>query len=529
MGVLITLPHADPTVRLTAPGRRVVELHRAAIARLTGLAARRSLCATLAAPSAASVAELALARAADRVLTVPADPVSRLIAEDMTLTLRSRVVRWPVRLRLDDLQLTEGSTESGVEVDRVSRSPLPFDQELEQARALIERDGDAVLWVERDQQLPGLFRLARTAGRALCLDGPFARRHRVALLRWLPRGSDLADTGTVPLIHAEFRPATGESVEGPPGGAAAPGAGPSGTDPAAAPAGPAWLRRDTGHRWVDQLSGAELAAAAGHGPPPGCAAAIVPIALAGPREVLTGDGTALTVAGLAMSVRALAGAGVPVLAEFWIGAPGTGTAELIASARWLAEAPEADLPWRVVGCRPFHLSSPGESTGATARPTWARRPVAVLPPPRHADLVRAPRFAGLAPAEIAAQLTAVLAARHRPVVGRLAGAYLAAAAVPAASSAAVSCPAPSLRFVPGVVAVPIGGRHLLVDLLTRRTFALHPRLGAALAALPPGAPLGTVLSGRVLDRAVALLSGSGLLFGAPPMPGGDPAERGGGR
>ncbi|MFG2751758.1 hypothetical protein [Streptomyces xanthophaeus] len=490
---LIVLPHGDPTLRYEAPGHRTAELHRAAVDRLTSAPQRQWLREVLhteaEAAAGSGTGDLALLEAADRFLSEPprtpdadgtggtggtggsgvADgtdgaATSRLLAVDVVLTLAGPRAGWPVTLRLDDLELVHGTTQSTADVARAAAAGgEPFAPELRQARALLD-DAPAVLFVDRDQQVPSLFALAaQDPAQPLFLDGPFARRHWPVLRRHLPPGSDLRRTHA--LARAEGRQE-------------------------------AWLTRRADGPWADQLTGAELAALAeGAAPPARCAAAVVTLAAAADEHVLTADGTTLSARQLAAAVRELAGAGVRVLAELWLGAPGVDETQLRATAAWLAAA---DLPWRVAGCRPFHLPD------RQGEPTWAGHPVPVRPTPPELDLPRGALLDGPTRAELLPELIAVLAARHTPVPGRVAGAYLAEPAVPGAED----------RLLPGATVVTLGAHTVLADLRTRRTYALDPRLGGRLSRLRPGEPLSAVLPpGRALERTVALLSSIGVLTG----------------
>ncbi|MFD7660146.1 hypothetical protein ACFV4N_39725 [Actinosynnema sp. NPDC059797] len=468
MTSLVVLPHADPTLSIEAPGRRAVALHRQAVDRLTGGEARAALLGLLRehdGPDA--VGRIALARATDEVLSGTPAATDRWIAQNVVLTLAGAAASWQVRLRLDDLDLVTGSTESSADVLAAARAAGPFEPELAAAAAHVT-DPDAVVHLGHDQQLPALVRLGLLTGAPLAVDGAFAERHWPVVADLLPPGSSLVPTGAVEYV--------------------------AGTRTT-------WQRRVDGVTWAGPVSGPELSGSPTR-TPPGCAVGVVAVALADRDRVLLADGTALSPDAFRSAVAALHAGGARVVVEFWLGAPGVTEEQLIGTATWLAGQ---DLPWRIAGARPFHLPS----TTRNPPTRWAGADVAVPPTAPGLDLARSAPVVGVPPEHVLGAVTDALSARGRLFPARLAGAYLAPADEPPAQ--------PCLSRGVRVVAVETG--HLVVDLLRLRTFAIDSRIGARLAPLAPGVPIAEVLpSTGVRDRVVAVLSSAGVLDGpSEPM------------
>ncbi|MDQ3264444.1 MAG: hypothetical protein M3Y59_12400, partial [Myxococcota bacterium] len=132
--------------------------------------------------------ELEAARA---VLTRPGvERPARLRAQGQSLA--ALTAAGPLRLRLDDLELAEGSTQRGADLRALAgRTDLPFGPELERAVEEAAAAPRIRILVDCDQRLPFAVALcARLAKRAdqppptLC--GPFAVRHQSALESLFP-------------------------------------------------------------------------------------------------------------------------------------------------------------------------------------------------------------------------------------------------------------------------------------------------------------------------------------------------------
>ena len=424
--IVYVLPHVDPSIRLVAPGYQVQQLHLTAWDRLAEAAARNP-------PAPADPAERALLAAAGAAF----ESQAHLAAQAALVALAGRAHRWPVRLRLDDLELATGSTESADDVLRAVDG-LPFADECRQVA------GPAIVWVDRDQQLPALAALARRITDPVTLAGPFARDHWPVLRTWLPPGSELVE------LAAHWESATAAPVR--------------------------WLSRSgDGHAWLDTATAPEVGDAVAV--PAGCVGLILGLAAADAGGVVTSNGDSVSWSAVAaLTCRA------PVLAEFWLAAPGETARSCMDSAARIAQA---DLPWRIAGCRPFHLTSS----------QWAGRPVPLLP--QDATLPRGVRYAAADLSACQADLIRLLRRRGRLAPARTASAYL-----DLLRQAGEPALAPGV-LAPGVVVSKADGDFWLVDLAAARTIRLDPRIGTRLIDLPPGAPLPAAV--------VRLLAGAGVL------------------
>lgn len=472
---VVVLPHADPSVRLVAPGRSDVHnLHQRAVARIVGAQ-------EVSAPAGGELRTI-LHAAARATLAGRADPVARLAASATMLALCDPGQQWSVRLRLDDLELVEGSTERGADVRRAA-ADLPFGPEL---AAAVELAGhDPIFWIDRDQQLPALAALASRVDRPVRVAGGFALEHWRVLRTWLPAGSRPValdaywetDVGGVPGRRGQTAGAAAEPVR--------------------------WLSRPRvaggpRRRWADEITGEEL----GHPErlPEGCAAAVLGIAGADEQGIVTGDGSALDWETVAASVKALTGGGVRVLVEQLLAAPGHTADSAVATARCLAGG---DLGWRVVGCRPFHLPPEAGRRGRAGGLEWGGRRVAARPASDR-DLPRSIDYGAADLAPVVPEIVRYLRGRHRLAMQRVARFYLRDAGR-------------GQSLAPGVVVHVSGGGCWLVDLAAVRVMRLDPRIGRRLAALGPGEPVPAAFPDPDLARSVAgMLARAGALDqGAP--------------
>ncbi len=401
----------------------------------------------------------------------------------------------PVRLRLDDLELTRGSTERSKDVLKAAAEELPFEQELAALESAAGREGGAVIWLERDQQLPALARLARRwpADLPLGLDGPFAHVHREALARW----ECLHHAGFVsqpPPRFAVERLAEDGSVEHLPWRAA-------GTPfPEGAFAG--------------EASVAELVDGALDGRR--CRRAVVRVTQISATEVVSAEGTRHPRAAVEAAVAALAAQHVPVGAEWWVGAPESVLEEIEQTAQALeARAPFADC----VGVRAFHWTR-GRPQG-----TFAGAPVRFKPRDPERDLWRSEPF------EVSEELPAKdlpplleslaqrLSKRLRLAPGRLAGAYAAEPARVAQGGGALALdPEAAVVELPTSLDGVARTSFYAVSLRRGTTLAVDGRVAPLLRALstptPRDAALGT-LPEPARGKLVAALLDKQLLAEVP--------------
>lgn len=375
---MITLnpPGADPTLRLCADN--VLDV---------GAAFRARLARGVPGDPGATPGTRLMLNAGTAAVRDPDAPVLHRLRGLGAILAGLRRTAHGVRLRLDDLELTEGTTEDSAAVVAASTAPAPYDKDLRAAAELIA--GRPVrLVVERDQQLPPAIALARAAG-PVRLTGRFATAHWPVLRRVFPgaalvpapRGLDweVADAFTGVPAGVRWR------------------------ERAADPAPPG--------RWAGRVALRDLAS-----PELDRAAAVVLGLCAEPTAAIGRGGAVLAWSVLAAEVERLRERGVAVLAEVWLGAPGVDPVDAPA-----AVATIATLVDRIAGFRLFDWP-----VGWTA-PEWGGRSVRLEPAgtdlARHAVVVD--------PATDRAALSAVLAEVARPLMragdlvpGRVAGAYL---------------------------------------------------------------------------------------------------------
>lgn len=452
--LVVVLPHVDPSMRLVVGGCRVLNLHGVAVERLTGPERRSVLAAVV--PSV----HRTLLEAADVVLSSPDRdcPAEWLAAAGVVLLLGDPRREWSVRLRWDDLELVAGSTERSRDVVAAAGAQ-PFEDEV--ARACDEMRGrSAVVWVDRDQQLPAVVALARRLAGPMAVSGPFAARHWAVLRGLLPSGSEL-----VPLAGTWTTrdPATGQEL--------------------------GWMVRPRGEHlhWVDEVAGQELTAV--DELPNGCRAAIVAIATADQRGVRTADGHRWEWADISAAVRRLCARGAEVLVELWCPAPGETAQSCLRSAEHLAAA---RVPWRIAGCRPFHL-----------RPDSIEWDVQVEP--GLGDLARAASYPKADLTSTLPDIVAALRSAGRTAPHRTAAGYL-------------ECTVDARTLAPGVVVVTgPSGEDRLVDLGTARVLGIDSRIARRLRGLSPGTPVVDAFGSGVRDKILRLLDQAGVLAPVRPL------------
>ncbi|NMO18555.1 hypothetical protein HPC49_25980 [Pyxidicoccus fallax] len=381
MKLLVLPPHRDVTLVPDAPeGWHVMDVARDFCHRvLSDAALTEATDARATAPATAqSMRELLLLRAA-RGLSSREDlgVHTRLRAIGAVLTALSGPPSG-VRLRLDDLELEDGTTERSADVLRAVGQPAPYTEDLARAAERFTEAERVRLWLERDQQLPAAAWLARACPPEVPLEvaGPFATAHRKILarmpmfqraefiddaapLRWrvapIPGGPALE-----PLV---WIPDAQHLLVGPPRsldeGELLPGDEPQPLDVrqlttkhALGTRTPEAVRTFTGgapwggHVALPSLAYADALLESG------CRVAVVGLCAVGGGFVLDSDGSRMNQASLARGARRLRDAGVRLVAEWWVGAPRVGEESLDATLAALDAEPLFD---HIAGVRPFHL------------------------------------------------------------------------------------------------------------------------------------------------------------------------------
>ncbi|MCY1022065.1 hypothetical protein [Pyxidicoccus sp. MSG2] len=415
MKLLVLPPHRDVTLAPETPeGWHVMDVARDFCRRVVSDAAMAdAIQARVTAPATPrSMRELLLLRAG-QVLSLREQRYghTRLRALGAVLTALSGPPSG-VRLRLDDLELEEGTTERSADVLRTVGQPAPYAEDLARAAERFPQAERVRLWLERDQQLPAAAWLARACPPQVPLEvaGPFAVAHRKVLARmpmfqraefvdaaaplrwrvapldgepgpgslvWIPEALDLLVCTFAPPLNAsdallfdapaprDLGTLTTKQVLG----ACTPG------ELKGFTGGAPW----GGHVLVASLPHAEALIESG------CRVAVVGFCAVREGFMVDPLGTRMNVQDLARCARRLRDAGVRLVAEWWVGAPGVDEAALEETLAALDAEPLFD---HVAGARPFHW--PLEHRGLD-RP-FQRLSVEPQRPPPDRDLARSQPF-----------------------------------------------------------------------------------------------------------------------------------------
>lgn len=183
--ILIVPPLTDCTTTVVAPPSvELLDLNDHFVQRLSGPGHLADTANRLDTPTAdaAQALRALFALAAAAVMRRGSYDRARLRAIGMALRLAGDTDP-AISLSLDDLELTNGTTESGVDVVSAAAKTRLFDPEIALAR---HRAGDRLVRVvtDTDQQLPAAVALSQALGRnrtVLC--GRFAAQHQQALQR----------------------------------------------------------------------------------------------------------------------------------------------------------------------------------------------------------------------------------------------------------------------------------------------------------------------------------------------------------
>ena len=456
MRLLIVPPHADFTLGWRAEeGFEVLDLARAFVERIGRPEGLRAEASRAVGEGEAGARRALLLHSAAGLLERSTEARTRLRALGAALS-GSSAPDLSVRLRLDDLELAQGTTERSADTLAASVGSLPFEPEL--AAALQACEGAEVLrlWLERDQQLPAALALAARAPRGLALElcGPFAQVHRQTLSR-------LAPFERARWVDAAPRP----GLLGLPG---------SRLDPALG-----WGEHTDAAGWCGAVSLSSLAAPeALLGA--GCRGALVRFCAVGPVHAQAEDGQRLPVETLQSACAALREAGVPVVGEWWVGAPGQSEAERSQTAAWL----EGAAPFSALaGVRQFHWAR------ERAPASWRGGPVRWLPFPEDRDLQRSRPFeaeGGLPHAELPARIEALalrLSQRFRLAPGRLAQAIFSTEASPSRQAHPALDPDCAVVELPVALSGATGPAFYAVNLRKGGTVQLDARIAPPLLAL----------------------------------------------
>ncbi|MCK8504156.1 hypothetical protein [Myxococcus fulvus] len=376
---LVLPPHRDVTLVPEVPeGWHLLDLARDFTRRVFSAGSVEAECRTRESspPSSQTMRELLLLRAAQGLRERGA--LSELRALGAVLTAISGSPHG-VHLRLDDVELESGTTERSADVQRVSGMPSPFSDDVAAVLARFEDARCVRLWLERDLQLPAAVSLAQACPAHVALEvaGPFASTHRKVLAR-MPAFRRATFPEQVPALRWRVRPLSGDtSVEdlvwisdGLGLEVLAPY--PWGDDQdwavmepdsARPESGPeeGWLGRCSlddvraytgGARWAGHVSLGSLLAADAL-VESGCHTVVVGFCGLANGRVVDPDHGFIPVELLVQGYQRLKAAGVRVVAEWWVGAPGVDEAALDATLAALEGSRFFD---HLAGVRPFHAS-----------------------------------------------------------------------------------------------------------------------------------------------------------------------------
>ena len=458
MRVVVALPHRDLSLTAVAPEHfELVDTARAFVDRALTPTALLERAEKLDLPETAGSPRTSLMlRAAADLLARPGGSLgSRLRAYGTALQAISEPPS-PVRLRLDDLDLSEGTTERSVDLLASARAgTAPYTPELDAAAVTCRQATLARLWVEADQQLPAALQLARSLDGAVKLElaGTFALTHRAALSTLGPF-SKATFVDAPPQFQTRFEPfdSTRWSLHRDQAPTGAPWAG---YVPLEAVCSPSAL-----------LKG-------------GCRAAVVAFCEVG-EDVLDDRGTRLPLAALREGARRLLAAGVAVVGEWWLGAPGVTAEAVEATWRHLEEAP---FFGKLAGLRVFHWAREREAS------SFGGRAVELLPIPEGHDLARSRPFrcegtldsAGLT--EQIQKWAQILMERGALGPGRIAAAYLEQPATPPDGEGLRLDPDCALVQTPRRLDGSVGPGWYAVQLRTGKLLALDGKVASTLGVL----------------------------------------------
>jgi hypothetical protein len=474
VNVLLVPPHADFTLEWPAPeGFWMVDAARAFVRRACSPAALADeIRVRESSARDGEAARALLLLKAGAALLEGGDSHRHLRALGAALTGLSSAPS-PVRLRLDDLELPGGTTERSADVlAAAAATGAPYASSLAWAVGQCAGAERVRIRLDGDQQLPAVMALLeRLRGRhRLELTGGFAETHWGALSRLSQlEGVTWVDSG-----------ARAPRVAG----------------------SPLQCTAGTDLRWVDDPYRLRPPGGFWSGAVPFSALSDARALLAtGPQMLVLGfcalgdeavgaDGTVLSADALREALGLLRDAGVRLVGEWWIGAPGIGADALERTLRELESGP---FDW-IAGVRAFHwLAARGDGR-------WGRVDVKAGALTEGRDLARSRPFeapGSLPPAEANAKLQAmaqVLAKRAPLAPGRMAEAFVELPAEqPARGDRVRRDPDCALVTLPLALDGRSGPVTYAANLRTGGVLAVDARLAPALSRLEGPTPVAEAL------------------------------------
>lgn len=422
-------------------------------------------------PSPQTMRELLLLRVAQGLRD--RGPIPELRALGAVLTAISGPPHG-VHLRLDDVELESGTTERSGDVQRVVGLPAPYSDDVAGVLERFEEAECVRVWLERDLQLPAAVSLAQACPAHVPLEvaGPFASAHRKVLarmpafrrasfpeqapaLRWRVAPL-LGDAGSSDLVWVSD--ALGLEVVAPyPWGDDqdwvefdAPAA--DGAEPGARQRGD-WLGACSlddvrgytgGARWAGHVSLGSLLA------PDvlvesGCHTVVVGFCGIENGRVVDPDRHFISLEPLVQGYQRLKTAGVRVIAEWWVGAPGMDEASLDVTLAALDGPRFFD---HLAGVRPFHASVERIARVRDMVRWWGQPgdPPADRDLSRSRPIERPDTIAGERLPTVLASLASRLLSRAPLSPGRVAAAFLHAPLAPAPVTEAAHAAPPLIRL-----------------------------------------------------------------------------------
>ncbi|MEU2156235.1 hypothetical protein ABZ532_14660 [Streptomyces sp. NPDC019396] len=430
--------------------------------------------------TAAARTRALFARAAARITARGSHDAGRLRA--MGVALRLAGENDPaLRLAADDVELVDGTTESGADVVLAAQRTGLLGPEARWAREIA---GDRVvhLVIETDQQLPAAAVLLEAVGpERVVLCGRFAGAHRKALRELAPFSAAVGFDDWSPTwrLRKEWS-GDGTRIH--------------------------WVRRaadwKAGIAWAGWLAPEEAVALPGEAWRECRGAALTVARLTSWAEVTGTDGSRTDL----RPVLELVGESL-LAVELLVGAPGVSAEETGATARSLLRGPGP----RLAGLSPFRLPA---DHGGRATATWDGVPLTRHTSPGH-DLPRWDRFG--APGTLdEAERTAVIAGLNTEF-GAVADLYPGRFACCVLDSGAGSRPVPPV-WEPSAAVVAESGPgpddrgpgSFVVNLRTGSAFRLHPKLTPVVERLSSG---DTAVLDRISDAVRTKLTGRLLQAG----------------